>query len=90
MESPEGFQFITSFLLFPIFFLSGALFPINKLPVWLAPLTHLDPLTYSVDALRYVIFGTSQFQFMFNLGIIIGFSVLIIIAGTFAFEKMKV
>jgi ABC-2 type transport system permease protein len=90
MESPEGFQFITSFLLFPIFFLSGALFPINKLPIWLAPLTHLDPLTYSVDALRYVIFGTSQFQLFLDLGIIIIFSVLIIVAGTIAFEKMKV
>lgn len=90
MESPEGFQFITSFLLFPIFFLSGALFPINKLPVWLSPLTHLDPLTYSVDALRFVIFGSSQFHLIFDLGIIIIFSILIIIAGTFAFEKMKV
>ncbi len=89
MESPEGFQLITSFLLFPIFFLSGALFPINKLPAWLAPLTLADPLTYSVDALRRVIFGSSQFSLIFDLSIIIVFAVLVIIIGTIAFEKMK-
>jgi ABC-2 type transport system permease protein len=90
MESPEGFQLITSFLLFPIFFLSGALFPINKLPAYLAPLTFLDPLTYSVDALRNILLGTSQFHLAFDILIIIIFSVLVIIVGTFAFEKMKV
>ncbi len=90
MESPEGFQLITSFLLFPIFFLSGALFPINKLPAWLAPLTFIDPLTYAVDSLRNVILGTSQFTLSFDLGIITLFSIVIIIIGTFAFEKMKV
>ena len=36
MESPEGFQLVSSFLLFPTFFLSGALFPIGRLPPWLA------------------------------------------------------
>ena len=90
MESPEGFQLITSFLLFPIFFLSGALFPINKLPAWLSALTFLDPLTYAVDALRNVLLGTSQFHLLFDLAVISIFSVLVIIAGTFAFEKMKV
>jgi ABC-2 type transport system permease protein len=90
MDSPEGFQLITSFLLFPIFFLSGALFPINRLPQWLAPLTLLDPLTYSVDALRRILLGSSQFGLIFDFAIIILFSALVIIVGTFAFEKMKV
>lgn len=90
MESPEGFQLITSFLLFPIFFLSGALFPINKLPVWLASLTFIDPLTYSVDGLRSVILGASQFNLALDLCVITGFSIVVIIIGTFAFEKMKV
>ncbi len=89
MESPEGFQLITSFLLFPIFFLSGSLFPINKLPSWLAPFTFIDPLTYSVDALRNVILGASQFSLLFDLFIISIFTVLVIVIGTFAFEKMK-
>jgi ABC-2 type transport system permease protein len=90
MESPEGFQLITSFLLFPIFFLSGALFPLNKLPAWLGMLTLIDPLTYSVDALRRVILGASQYGLGLDFGVMIGFTVLVIVFGTYAFEKMKV
>lgn len=89
MESPEGFQLISSFLLFPLFFLSGALFPIGRLPSWLAPFTMLDPLTYSVDGLRNVILGTSQYHLAFDIGVIGAFSVLMIFAGTMAFERMK-
>ncbi len=90
MESPEGFQLITSFLLFPLFFLSGALFPINRLPSWLAVFTFLNPLTYAVDALRGVLLGTAQFTLLFDFGIITAFGVAAIFVGTFAFEKMKV
>jgi len=79
MESPEG-----------LFFLSGALFPINNLPFWLAPLTRLDPLTYAVDGLRNIILGVSQFSLSFDLGILIIFSVAVIFIGTYSFKKMKV
>ena len=90
MESPEGFQLISSFVVFPIFFLSGALFPIGKLPAWLAPFTLLDPLTYAVDALRRLMLGTSQFHLAFDVGVLCAFTVLVIAAGTYAFERMKV
>jgi len=90
MESPEGFQLIVSFLVFPMFFLSGALFPINNLPTWMAPFTFLDPLTYAVDALRGVILGASQFHVAYDLGIVTLFSIIMIWIGTFAFKKMKV
>ncbi len=90
MESPEGFQLISSFLLFPLFFLSGALFPINNLPSWLAPFTFADPVTYSVDALRGVLLGSSQFSLGFDLGIFVLFTILVMAVGTFAFERMTV
>ncbi|MFA5061901.1 MAG: ABC transporter permease [Patescibacteria group bacterium] len=90
MESPEGFQFVMSFLLLPVFLLSGALFPINNLPVWLAPFTFINPLTYAVDALRHVILGASQFGLAFDMGILVLFMVLVFAIGTYAFEKMKV
>ncbi len=90
MESPEGFQLISSFVVFPIFFLSGALFPIGKLPAWLAPFTMLDPLTYAVDALRRLMLGTSQFHLAWDVGVLCAFTVLVIAAGTYAFERMKV
>jgi ABC-2 type transport system permease protein len=90
MESPEGFQLISSFLLFPMFFLSGALFPLDRLPPWLAPFVFLDPLTYSVDALRNAILGSSHFRFGVDLGVISVFAVAMIVVGTYAFEKMRV
>ncbi len=90
MESFEGFQLVSSFLLFPIFFLSGALFPIDRLPEWLTPFTLMDPLTYAVDGLRKVILGYSQFNLFFDLGIISVFALVVIIIGTFAFERMKI
>src|SRR5689334_1657787 len=52
IDSLEGFQLIVSFVVFPLFFLSGALFPLNNLPGWLSILTKIDPATYAVDALR--------------------------------------
>lgn len=54
MRSMEGFQMIMNFLMMPMFFLSGAMFPLKGLPSWLSVLTKLDPLSYGVDALRNI------------------------------------
>jgi ABC-2 type transport system permease protein len=51
-KSMEGFQMIMNFLLLPMFFLSGAFFPLRGVPRWLAWLARIDPVTYGVDALR--------------------------------------
>ena len=48
MEDMTGFQLIMNFVIFPIFGLSGALFPISSLPEWVQPIVLLDPLTYGV------------------------------------------
>lgn len=53
-KSMEGFQVIMQFLLMPMFFLSGAFFPLKEVPAWLTVLARLDPVTYGVDALRQV------------------------------------
>jgi ABC-2 type transport system permease protein len=90
MDSPEGFQLVSSFLLFPAFFLSGALFPLDRLPPWLTPLVLLDPLTYSVDALRSAILGTSHFSLALDLAVMVSVAVSMVVAGAFAFERMKV
>lgn len=90
MDSPEGFQLVSSFMLFPTFFLSGALFPIDRLPVWLAPLVRLDPLTYSVDALRHVMLGSAHFALALDLGILAAFTAGVVMLGALAFQRMKV
>lgn len=89
MERPEGFQLIGSFLLFPLFLLSGALFPIDDLPNWLTPFTYADPLTYCVDALRIVLLGTGNFPLYYDLTVLSLFAIGMTIIGTLAFRRMK-
>jgi ABC-2 type transport system permease protein len=90
MESPEGFQLIISFLIFPLFFLSGALFPITNLPAWLAPLILVNPVTYAVDGIRGVMMGISRFDLLFDFTIVCLFALVMILIGTYAFKKMKI
>jgi ABC-2 type transport system permease protein len=90
MESPEGFQLIISFLIFPLFFLSGALFPITNLPAWLAPFIFVNPVTYAVDGIRGVLLGISQFSLLFDFALVSLFAIVMILIGTYAFKKMKI
>ncbi len=60
IERMEGFQVVMQMLLFPMIFLSGALFPLNSLPGWLNVLTHINPLTYAVAPLRQVVFAAQH------------------------------
>ena len=90
MESPQGFQLVGSFLIFPLFFLSGALFPIDNLPAWLAPLNAMDPFTYSVDAVRGVLIGANHFSLAMDLAVASVFSIVMIFIGSYAFKKMKI
>jgi ABC-2 type transport system permease protein len=52
----ESFQVVMQFAVLPLFFLSGALFPLRGLPSWLGVLTRIDPLTYIVDPMRRAVF----------------------------------
>lgn len=90
MESPEGFQLIISFLIFPLFFLSGALFPITNLPAWLAPFIFVNPVTYAVDGIRGVLLGISRFPLLFDFALVCLFAFIMILIGTYAFKKMKI
>lgn len=90
MESPEGFQLVGSFVIFPMFFLSGALFPLDNLPPWLAPLVFINPVTYSVDGLRGALIGVSTFPLITDFAVITGFALLTVTVGTYAFKKMSI
>src|SRR5258708_35928644 len=59
MKSLQGFQVVMNFLMMPMFFLSGALFPLNNLPGWMTVLTRLDPAAYGIDPLRRVVLSAS-------------------------------
>jgi len=89
MESPEGFGLVASFAVYPLFLLSGALYPLTNLPKWMQVLTHINPATYAVDGLRSVIIHVSSMPFITNLLIILGFDIALVVIGTWAFNRMK-
>jgi len=59
MKSLQGFQVVMNFLMMPMFFLSGALFPLTNLPSWMTFLTRIDPASYGIDPLRRVVLSNS-------------------------------
>lgn len=95
LKDPHGFGMVINFLVFPLFFLSGALFPVDNLPAAARWLAYLDPLTYGVDALRIGLCGdswTSPFAWglPFDLAMLIGFAVLLISVGVALFHRVEV
>ncbi|MBL7169991.1 MAG: ABC transporter permease [Candidatus Aenigmarchaeota archaeon] len=87
LKNMEGFHLIVNFLVMPMFFLSGALFPISNLPSWLKIITYIDPMTYAVELFRYTITGVSTFNPMLSFGVISGFTFLMIFLGGYLFSR---
>jgi ABC-2 type transport system permease protein len=89
MEDMTGFQLIMNFVVFPIFGLSGALFPISSLPSWIVPITLLDPLTYGVEGIRYGLTGVSQINPLVCVAVLGSFAFITTVIGAFLFRKIK-
>ena len=77
----QGYQMLLNFLIMPIFFLSGALFPLQNLPTPIYLISRINPLTYGVDGLRGAIVGVSTFGIYNDLVVISTLSVLICAIG---------
>lgn len=90
MNDPHGFQLIMNFLIMPVFFLSGALFPLDGIPEWLAVTTRLNPLTYGVDGMRYALGAPFQFSPLLSLAVLGLFWVGATLVGALLFRKMSV
>src|ERR1700704_6307514 len=61
LQDFQGFQLIMNLLVMPLFFLSGALFPLNSVPAVLKAIASIDPLSYGVDGLRSPLVNTTHF-----------------------------
>src|SRR5437870_6183193 len=59
MRSMQGFQMVMNFLVMPLYFLSGAMFPVSSAPTWMRILMSIDPLTYGVDGLRIIVLSAA-------------------------------
>jgi len=89
LQDMQGFQLIMNFLVLPIYFLSGALFPLSGLPSVLNFFTRIDPLSYGVDALRNVLIGSSQFSAELSLAVLAFSALLFIAIGGYSFSKIQ-
>jgi ABC-2 type transport system permease protein len=86
----QGFQMIMTFLVMPIFFLSGALFPLKNLPAALSVLTSLDPLSYGVDGLRDSLINTSHFGATMDVVVLAVAASIFLAIGTYFFSRIEV
>jgi ABC-2 type transport system permease protein len=91
IKEMQGFQMVMNFLVMPIFFLSGALYPLVGLPRVLAALTRVDPLTYGVDGMRGLLIGrgSAHFGVALDVAVLLSVGVVFVAAGAWRFSKLE-
>jgi ABC-2 type transport system permease protein len=87
MRDMQGFNLVMSFVIFPIFFLSGALFPLDVSTTLLRRLSYLDPLTYTVDGLRACLLDHSTLPLFLDLCVSAGFAAATVLLALFFFMR---
>ncbi|MBU6370562.1 MAG: ABC transporter permease [Patescibacteria group bacterium] len=90
LDDMQGFQFVVNFLVMPLFFLSGALFPLSGLPSALAALTRIDPLSYGIDAFRTALGGAPVFGLGLDLSVLIVLTAALVAIGSWLFSKIQI
>jgi ABC-2 type transport system permease protein len=86
----QGFQMIMNFLVMPIFFLSGALFPLMGLPKALDIIARIDPLSYGVDGLRSSMTGVAHFGLTTDISVLTVLTVVLLLVGSRLFSKIQI
>lgn len=92
LDDMQAFQLIVNFLIMPLFFISGALFPLQNLPSWLLLIARVDPLTYGIDGLRVLLANLGHHDLTLGTDVI----VLVVMAlvfvwlGSYFFERIEV
>jgi len=90
LKNIPDFQLVLNFLIVPMFFLSGAWYPLDTLPNALTLLTHLNPLSYGIDGLRWALNGQSQFSATLDAIVLLALAVTSIGLGAWRFSKIEV
>lgn len=89
-ESMESFSAIMNFIVMPMFFLSGAMYPVKNLPDILKWVSKINPLTFGIDALKHAILGNTMifdFPLYVDLSVLIILSFIFVILAGFMFER---
>ena len=89
MEDMHGFQLVVNFLIMPMFFLSGALFPLESAPEMIRNISYLDPLTYAVEAFRFLLHGSSQMPILLSTGVLVVFLLSTTYTAAYLFSRIE-
>jgi ABC-2 type transport system permease protein len=90
LQNMQGFQLVMNFLVMPIYFLSGALYPLNNLPAGLVVATRIDPLTYGIDGLRGAFIGVSHFGARTDAAVLCAVATIFLALGAYSFSKIQI
>lgn len=89
LDDMQGFPLIINFVIQPLFYLSGALFPLVGLPRAFEVITKLNPLSYGVDGLRYAFGVPAVFSPGLSLGVLFAVIILVMLVGLYQFSKIE-
>ncbi|MGQ9788343.1 MAG: ABC transporter permease [Candidatus Hadarchaeaceae archaeon] len=87
MSDPIAFPLVANFLVMPLFFLSGALFPLATAPDWMKAIAYVNPLRYGVDGLRGAMISISDLPLLVDFGVLLVFSTAMVLIGGYLFRK---
>ena len=89
LDDMQGFQVIMNFLVMPLFFLSGAIFPIDRATI-LGKVASFDPLTYTADALRHILTNIHFFSLLRDISILTILTLIFLGIGSYLFSKVQI
>ncbi|MFZ2226337.1 MAG: ABC transporter permease [Candidatus Moraniibacteriota bacterium] len=90
MEDMQAFPLVMNFLIMPLFFLSGALFPLTGLPKVIQIVIRVNPLSYGVDGIRGILTGQLHFAYHTDFLVLFFFATVALAAGSYLFSKIEV
>ncbi len=89
VEDMQGFQAINQFLVFPLYFLSGALYPLDHVPAWLRIVAEFNPMSYAVDAMRDTLIGQTHFGLAKDFIVLLVTTIVLMGFGAYRFRHIE-
>ena len=90
LEDMQWFQLIMNFIIMPVFFLSGSIFPLDGLPSVLTYIVKFNPLSYGVDGIRWALIGASSFGLGVDFLVLASVTFLVTLLGSYLFSKIEI
>ena len=87
IDTMESYDTVINILILPFLFLSGSLFPIERAVIWMHYISNLNPLTYGIDIMRGIVLGVSNFNYIFDIEIVIFSAVFLFICSILAISR---